>query len=114
MRCFFLNILLLCAALFSCKGHSDGSNNAQGIDSLCVQVYDARYRSIALTDSLLRGLDVISGGNHETAMVATNSMAYSALMKMDYVTAASLYDRVLEDAACEIEKLVADVGLMTI
>ncbi len=114
MRCFFLNILLLCASLFSCKGHSDGSNNAPGIDSLCVQVYDARYRSIALTDSLLLRLDVISGGNHETAMVATNSMAYSALMKMDYVTAASLYDRVLEDAACEIEKLVADVGLMTI
>ena len=114
MRCLFINILFVCAALFSCTGHSHGDNSATAVDSLCMQVYDARYKSIALTDSFARALDSLSAGNHELAMVAANSMAYSALMKMDYAAAVALYDKVLDEADCEIERLVADVGQMTV
>ena len=114
MRCLFINILFVCVALFSCTGHGHGVDSATAVDSLCVPVYDARYKSIALTDSFAKALDSLSAGDHELAMVAANSMAYSALMKMDYATAVALYDRVLDEADCEIERLVADVGQMTV
>lgn len=114
MRNSILNILFLCLALLSCTGHGHGSDVATGTDSLSVQVYDARYRSVALIDSFAVALDAQAAGNHEASMVATNAMAYSALMKMDYASASALYEKVQEVADCEIEKLVADVGLMTI
>ena len=113
MRCFFINILFVCTMLLSCTGHSHSGDSAAAADLLCAQVYDARYKDIALTDSLAQALDNLSAGNHELDMVATNSRAYSALMKMDYATAVALYEKVLAEADCEIEKLVADVGLMT-
>ena len=116
MRHFFIGILLVCAALFSCTGHSHShsGDSATTADSLSAQVYDARYRNILLLDGFSNALDSLSGENEELTMVATNSKAYSALMKMDYATAVELYERVLAEAGCEIEKLVADVGLMTI
>ena len=114
IRRILLNILLVCAVLSSCVGHSDSGANAPLIDSLCIQMYDARYSSIALTDSLARRLYSLSADNQEPAMVAANTMAYSALMKMDYASAVALYEKVLDEADCEIERLVADVGLMTI
>ncbi|MBO7193553.1 MAG: DUF5113 domain-containing protein [Bacteroidaceae bacterium] len=114
MRSLLLNILFLCFVLCSCTGHSHSGDPATGTDSLSVQVYDARYKSVALTDSLAKALDSLSADNEELVMVATNAMAYSALMKMDYATATALYDKVLAESDCEIEKLVADVGLMTI
>ena len=98
MRCFFINILFVCAALFSCTGHSHSGDSAAAADLLCAQVYDARYKDIALTDSLAQALDNLSAGNHELDMVATNSRAYSALMKMDYATAVALYEKVLAEA----------------
>lgn len=114
MRYLFICILFACAALFSCAGHSHSGESATVADSLSVQVYDARYRNILLLDGFSNALDSLSGENEELTMVATNSKAYSALMKMDYATAVELYERVLAEAGCEIEKLVADVGLMTI
>ena len=114
MRGIFLYIMLLCVALFSCAGHGHGDEPSVMGDSLDVQVYDARYRDAALLDELSRRLDSLSARNHEQAMVSANAMAYSALMKMDYAAAVSLYKKVLDGAVCEIEKLVADVGLMTI
>lgn len=114
MRHFFIGILFVCAALFSCTGHSHSHDSATAVDTLCVQVYDARYRNLLSLDGFTNALDSLSGENEELAMVATNSKAYSALMKMDYATSVQLYEKVLADAGCEIEKLVADVGLMTI
>lgn len=113
MRCLFISILFVCTLLFSCTGHSHSGESATTADSLCARVCDARYKDIALADSLALALDKLSAGNHELGMVATNSKAYSALMKMDYATAVALYEKVIAEADCEIEKLVADVGLMT-
>ncbi len=114
MRNVLLYMLFLFGVLISCAGHSHGADSAPGADSLSVQVYDARYRDAAMLDSLSRNLDSLAANDHELAMVATNAMAYSALMKMDYALAASLYGKVQAEADCEIEKLVADVGLMTV
>ncbi len=114
MRNFFLSILLLCGALLSCDRHSHCGDDAFGTDAPCVQVYDARYKSVLLIDSLSKILDDSSAENHEHTMVAANAKAYSALMKMDYAAAVELYEKVYSESDCEIEKLVADVGLMTI
>ena len=108
------SLLFLCVILFSCGGHDHDGSAHDGSAALAVQVYDARYRCVSLLDSLSDELDGFSPRNHEQAMVAANSKAYSALMKMDYMTAAGLYEHVLAEADCEIERLVADVGLMTI
>ena len=107
-------VLLLCITLFSCVGHSDDGAAHSCADTLSVQVYDARYKSIPLIDSLSNALKDYSAKNDELATVVVNSKAYSALMKMDYATAVALYKKVQEESHCEIEKLVADVGLMTI
>ena len=107
-------ILFTCIALFSCGGHRYEEAAHDGGAELGVQVYDSRYRSVALTDTLSAALEQFVLRDHELAMVAANSKAYSVLMKMDYATAVSLYEKVIAEADCEIERLVADVGLMTI
>ena len=107
-------ILFTCIALFSCGGHRHEEAAHDGGAELGVQVYDSRYRSVALTDTLSAALEQFFLRDHELAMVAANSKAYSVLMKMDYATAVSLYETVIAEADCEIERLVADVGLMTI
>lgn len=114
MRGIFLYIMLMGVLLFSCVGHELGEETVTETDSLSVHIYDARYRDAALLDSLSKKLDSLSAQNHELAMVSANAMAYSALMRMDYSEAVSLYRSVQDGADCEIEKLVADVGLMTI
>ena len=107
-------LLFICIALFSCGGHRHEEAAHDGGAALGMQVYDSRYRSVALTDTLSAALEQFALRDHELAMVAANSKAYSDLMKMDYATAVSLYEKVIAEADCEIERLVADVGLMTI
>ena len=107
-------LLFICIALFSCGGHGHDDSANDGGAALGMQVYDARYRSVSLLDSLSSALDGYAALNHEQAMVAANSKAYSALMKMDYAAAVRLYESVLAEADCEIERLVADVGQMTV
>ena len=113
-RILFLNILLSLVTLFSCTGHRSGDEPVASIDSLAVRVYDARYKGVAITDSLAAALEKQSAGDKELMMIARNAMAYSSLMKMDYAKATALYNQVIAESDCEIEKLVADVGLMIV
>lgn len=113
-RIHFINILLAVVMLLSCTGHRHNDGAVTMTDSLSVRVYDSRYRSVALTDSLVAALDTLSFVESELRMVTCNAKAYSALMKMDYAAATALYDKVVAESACEIEKLVADVGQMII
>ena len=114
MRSVFLYTILLVLLFVSCKGHSHGGAVTEEADSLASCISDMRYRNAALLDSLAVDLIAVSGGNNELEMVARNAMGYSALMKMDYGYAEELYNSVVESSSCEIERLVADVGLMTI
>ena len=114
MRSVFLYTILFVLLFVSCKGHSHGGAVTEEADSLASCISDMRYRNAALLDSLAVDLIAVSGGNNELEMVARNAMGYSALMKMDYGYAEELYNSVVESSSCEIERLVADVGLMTI
>ena len=107
--------LLFIALLFtSCERHTHGCGNTPATDARCELVADARYKSVALLERLAAELDSSAAGNVEMNMVASNARAYSALMQMDYSNATELYSSVIDASECEIEKLVADVGLMTI
>ena len=113
MRRLFVYIVVLLPSLFlvnSCGGHSHGEHSPL-VDTICSQLSESRYKDIGVTDSLSAALLSAAGDNNEMQMVACNSMAYSALMAMDYAYARELYDSVLATSHCEIERLVADVGL---
>lgn len=114
MRIYFgiITILSFVLSLVSCGNHSHVGNTAVA-DSLLTALSDMRYRNAAKLDTLSAELDSLSSGNNELRSVALNARGYSALMAMDYVRAAELYNEVLATTECEIERLVADVGLMT-
>ena len=107
-------ILLFTAQLLVSCGGVHGSGDSVVADSLFNALSAGRYRNMARVERLAYALDSVSGGSGENGAVARNAMAYSALMGMDYARASELYGKVLAGAECEIERLVADVGMMTL
>lgn len=105
---------LLVVTLGSCGGGVQGHEGSLAADSLSAVISQSRYSSLALTDSLAR--ELLQGENlsNERRMIACNALAYSSLMAMDYGKAVELYRSVIENSECEIERLAADVGLMTL
>ena len=112
---FYYRVLLCILPIFlSCSRNSHGGVNEVRVDSLYANMATMRYSDITVWDSLATELSAISNGNNEQKMVATNAMAYSAMMRMDYGRAVELYRYVNDNSDCEIESLIADVGLMTL
>ena len=107
-------ILILCLFLTSCVKHSHDGENHHRADSLYTELSAMRYSDIAAFDSLAKDLFSMAADDNELQMVANNAMAYSAMMQMDYNRSVELYRTVRDKSLCEIERLVADVGLMTI
>lgn len=105
-------ILVLLTAITACGvPHDDISTTA---DSLCTDLFDERYSNIACFDSIAAVLEKVSAENNELLSVADNAFGYVAMMNMDYSAATGIYSDVIENSRCEIERLVADVGMMTI
>ena len=106
----FIGFLLL----VSCGRHSHEGANQFRADSLCTVISEIRYSDIIHFDSVAKELHSIAYNNDEMLMIANNAMAYSCMMQMDYNRSLELYRMVRDNSACEIERLVADVGLMTV
>ena len=106
--------LLLAAPLFvACLGGVGSAHNDAHEVALCSKVVEHRYRnvdSLAVVAARLSADDVSAEGR----MVAMNALGYVAMMQMDYEVAERNYCHVIENARCEIERLVADVGMMTL
>lgn len=85
----------------------------QRVALLRATINECRYSNIARVDSAASRLLAMDFSN-ESNMHAQNSIAYSAMMQMDYKRAKELYNTVLASSRCEIERLTADVGLMTV
>ena len=81
-------------------------------DSLCNSIEAGRYVDIEDVYRSALMLDSIAEDGAEYNFIAKNALAYVALMNMDYSGAEGLYKHVAEDARCEVERLIADVGLM--
>ena len=107
----------LVAIMLSLTSFSGFSHTGMGlfpVDSLCSEISSERYSDMEIFDALVSELSSLSNDDTELQMVVDNATAYSAMMRMDYVRAVQLYRSVRENSECEIERLVADVGLMTI
>ena len=91
--------------------HDDVSSHA---DMLCMQLWDSRYDDVGHYDSIANCLHDVADGNDELVSISDNALGYSSMMKMDYSKALELYSGVVENSDCEIERLTADVGLMTV
>ena len=101
--------LLMC--LVSCSVSHGDSHHAVG---MCGQLWSNRYSNVSLYDSIAGTLAAVDERDNELCAIAGNASGYAAMMRMDYAEACSLYMRVLENSDCEIERLAADVGLMTV
>ena len=113
-KLIYIWLVAIIVSLTSCGGHSHAGMEQFPVDSLCSEISKERYSDIGKIDTLVAELSSLSGNDHELQMVAVNAQAYSAMMRMDYKRSVSLYRTVRDEAECEIERLVADVGLMTI
>ena len=114
MKRGFPYILILFLLLVSCGRTSYDNTINSRVDSLYTELSANRYSNIFTFDSIATELHNTANKNNEQRMVATNAMAYSAMMRMDYNLSVKLYRTVLDESDCEIERLVADVGLMTV
>lgn len=84
------------------------------VDELCTRLWSSRYCNVARFDSIAELLADADADNDEIKAVADNASGYAAMMRMDYSAACDLYSSVIENSSCEIERLAADVGLMTV
>lgn len=115
-NCRILYISALCVVVM-CLAVACGSSGCEKTDgkeaqSLCELIAANRYRDVARMESAALELDAIGSATVEQRSVAKNALAYAAFMRMDYSAAKKMYLDVIEDARCEVERLVADVGLM--
>lgn len=105
----FICCFSLLSALVVCLGCGAGVHDDYRTSALFTEM---RYKSIDSVAVVASGL--LHSGAEEDKMTALNALGYSALMKMDYSEAERLYKQVVLGSRCEIERLVADVGLMTL
>lgn len=113
MRKTIYIILLFFSLLASCNEKGGAAGSVVCADSLSALLDEYRYgdvEKLRLTAERLVALNI----DDEYNSVATASLAYSALMRMDYKKAEALYLSVKQMSHSEIERLVADVGLMTL
>ena len=113
----YIYLFLLAQLIFvsgACSGRVSTPESSVSLDSICSLMSGARYSSVVSLDSLADELSRFSNQNNETQMIFSNAKAYSSIMDMDYAKADPLYTRVLNESFCEIERLVAAVGLMTL
>ncbi len=111
MHRILFHIFIALLVLAACgRGYVQG--DAQGI-ALRNILLEQRYKNIDSVEATAARLSAM-GGDGENSAAATNALAYAALMRMNYGEAARLYSHVAENARCEIERLIADVGMMTL
>lgn len=115
MRKILYNIYALLSVLLlaACSGGRPDSVVEQSVSLLCDIIDDCRCKNIARVDSAAAELLLLDVSN-ECNMLAQNALAHSAMMQMDYKRAKELYANVLHSSQCEIERLSADIGLMTV
>ena len=83
-------------------------------DSLNLEVYEVRYKNLALSEEVAREALRMGEGNASLKAEALNNLAFCAFIRMDFERADSLLKEVYNETSNELECLVADVGMMKI
>lgn len=105
---------LVCVMLWpSCQRRLSHGERVR-VDSLNRVAYEARYKDLSLSSraatEALKWSDGYASGRAE----ALNNMGFCAFMRMDFEHAARLFQKASEASKNELERLVADVGMMKI
>lgn len=109
----FLLCMLVLPALFSC-GETAPTREVRQLDSLNRRAYDYRYKNLdssyTAASRAYREASFYSQGKAE----ACNNLAFCAFMRMDFDGAERLYQSVSGITPNELERLIADIGLMRV
>ena len=107
-------VCAVCGMLWlSCKRPVHQRVYAQ-VDSLNRVAYEARYKDLSLSSKAATEAWRLSEGYASGRAEALNNMGFCAFMRMDFEHAARLFQKASETSNNEIERLVADVGMMKI
>ena len=109
--CFLL--VLLFPMLFSC-GETAPTKEVRLIDSLNQQAYSYRYKNI---DSAVQAAySAYQQANHykQGKAEASNNLGFCAFMQMDFNGAEEFFKQVVSLTPNELERLIADIGLMKV
>lgn len=100
--------------LLSCGGHRPGTTVLRKADSLNAVSYELRYKDLNASLQAAQAAYSLADGHPLAMAEALNNRAFYAFMRMDFEGATRLYTRAAQLSPSEIERLVADVGLMKI
>ena len=107
-------VCVVCAMLWpSCRRPLSHGEYAR-VDSLNRVAYEARYKDLSLSSRAATEALKLSDGYASGRAEALNNMGFCAFMRMDFEHAARLFQKASEASNNEIERLVADVGMMKI
>lgn len=115
MRSFSLIFILTMSvvAFFSCGG-SRSDVRYKEAESLVRMAYDMRYKNLDEAERLAVMAMKASEGLEPFEAEAMNNLGFCAFLRMDFERAESLFKQVYKLSGNELERLVADVGLMKI
>ncbi len=111
----YIALLIMCTTLsrtVSCRDVTDDGDVERLMDDMCADLQMYRYKNVAILAEKASDLSKTENLTNEQRAVLLNSLAYARFMQMDYIEAAALYGEVMQMARCEIERLVAEVGMM--
>ena len=113
-KTFLLYGMVACWIFSSCIDKYPDKRVQDAADSLNSISYEMRYKDLSISlDAATQAYKLLQSSSALRAE-ALNNMAFCAFMKMDFENADSLYRQALKDSRNEIERLIADVGLMKI
>ncbi len=109
----WLLIGIMTVALFSCGGKGITEVRREA-DSLNLLSYQLRYKDLDAADSAARRALLLSSDDPVLRAEALNNLGFCAFMRMDFEGAESLFKEVHRESDNELERLIADIGLMKI
>ena len=107
-------LVFLMLVLTACGNHAGRMEAYLQADSLNRVAYSMRYRSLAASEQAAQEAFLLAKGNSEQRAEALNNLGFCAFMHMDFERAFSLFRQALGEGDNEIERLIADVGMMKI
>ena len=98
----------------SCGGADKTSRLHALADSLNERAYGLRYKDLGASSQMALQAYRMTGGYPGGRAESLNNLAFCAFMQMDFERSAELYEKAFLSSKNEIERLVADVGMMKI
>ena len=107
-------LAFLMLVLTACGNRSERMEAYFRADSLNQEAYSMRYRNLAASERAAQEAFHLAKGNSGQRAEALNNLGFCAFMRMDFERASRLFRQALGEGDNEIERLIADVGMMKI